>query len=523
MKKIIIRTDSSKLIGSGHVMRCLTLARELSKRNREIIFITRDIEGNLIEKIEKDFRVIKLKNMKIKKTGKLKGRKLYEKWLTCTQAEDAKECIELLKAEKKNEIETIIVDHYGLDQHWEERVINEIRKYNKKANLVVLDDLADRKHCADILIDQGYHGNKTKKRYKQLTNTKCRNLLGPKYALLGREYATANKFLVRRGKLKRIMVYFGGEDNIGLTYKAINQLLSAKITDIEYHVIINKNNKDKKRIQGLKMKNNNLILYSNIESLMSIMLRCDLLIGACGGTHLERSCLQLPSIVIPIAENQKEIAILAKKPFVDVITIKEFEKGYIKKIIKNYKKMGTEMKTDQKLTDGYGVCRVAICIAGIIGKPKLREAIDKDESILLEWANEKMVRAQSFNKKRIGVEEHKKWMKETLERENRLQYIMCDEDNYSFGQIRFDRNKGGKIATVDISIAYEARGRGIGKLLINLGLKKVREQWGENVVIQALVKANNTASNRVFEYTGFIKTNRRTKELNIWTKGVNED
>ena len=143
--KVIFRVDASLQIGTGHVMRCLTLARVLKENGADVKFICRKHEGNLIDKIHSSgFNVNELEVLeRIEVNDKL----AHSYWLGATQQQDSDDCIEILKAEK---IDWLIVDHYALDELWQKR----LKPYYKK--LMVIDDLADRKHRCDILLDQTF-------------------------------------------------------------------------------------------------------------------------------------------------------------------------------------------------------------------------------------------------------------------------------------------------------------------------------------------------------------------------------
>ena len=168
---IVFRVDSSIQIGSGHLMRCLTLADNLNCETKTL-FIARDLDGNLNNMISRRF---KLSVLPKKNHNNLNG---YEKWLTVSQEQDAQETIEIIKNLK---IDLLIVDSYAIDEKWE----NLIRPYVKR--IMVIDDLANRKHDCDILLDQNFYCNASN-RYKKIVSENCQLLLGPKYVLLRDEF-----------------------------------------------------------------------------------------------------------------------------------------------------------------------------------------------------------------------------------------------------------------------------------------------------------------------------------------------
>ena len=114
--KVLLRVDSSIRIGTGHIMRCLTLAHALAKKGVEIVFICRDLEGNLIEKVKTSgfkVRVLArpaLTNRKVKKTA---GVEKYLEWLEVEQEIDASQTADIISIEKPD---WVVIDHYGIDE-----------------------------------------------------------------------------------------------------------------------------------------------------------------------------------------------------------------------------------------------------------------------------------------------------------------------------------------------------------------------------------------------------------------------
>ena len=296
--KAVFRVDSSDFIGFGHLIRCLTLAKELRERGVECSFVCRDHPGNIAAKVtDSGFSVFLLE--RADEASALKGSDLeYDKWLGCSWQIDAGETNEILKSVQP---EWLIVDHYSIDVKWEEALAKDYM------NLMVIDDIANRDHSCDILLDQNLFIN-MKRRYEKHVSSQCLQLLGPKYALLQAEYSQLRvKVKVRNGSTKNLLICFGGSDHNNLTelafvaahsfgseFSSINVVMPS--ASPFYHQV-------KKLIKPLKKVN----LHCDLPSLAPLMLEADIGIGAGGATNWERLCLGLPSLVITLAENQKQV------------------------------------------------------------------------------------------------------------------------------------------------------------------------------------------------------------------------
>ncbi len=281
---IIIRTDASVSIGTGHIMRTLTLAKKLKAKGRQISFISREYQGNLIDYIkEQGFNVYHLPAIK-----------------NPFPEIDAEQTIDILK-QQTNTIDLIVIDHYAIDITWEKK----IRPYVNK--IMVIDDLANRKHDCDILLDQNLYQN-MESRYETLVPKTCKLLLGPKYALLREEFIEARKHRRKRtGKVERILIFFGGSDPTNETEKALQAIKKLDRPDIKVDVIVGKANPNKEKIKQLTETMPHVNYYCQVNNMAELMNRADLAVGAGGSTTWERCYLGLPTITVVIAENQKEI------------------------------------------------------------------------------------------------------------------------------------------------------------------------------------------------------------------------
>jgi len=298
---IVFRVDASVYIGVGHLYRCLTLAEEYRNLGATIHFICRNHQGNINQQIKrKGYKVYELPlSKKHNFQQNLKG---YDKWLGSTQDIDASETIEVLINRK---IDWLIVDHYAIDCQWEVK----LRPYAKK--IMVIDDMANRKHSCDILLDQTYL--RKQRDYRGLVPRSCKLLLGTEFALLRPEFALYRKkalqFREEHYGINNVLVAMGGMDDENITSKILDAiaLLESNIS-ITVTVVLAAG---APHLQNIKKNLHKYIfpinIFSNVSNMAELMLNADLAIGAGGTTSWERCCLGLPTILIVLSENQNKI------------------------------------------------------------------------------------------------------------------------------------------------------------------------------------------------------------------------
>lgn len=271
---IVFRADASQKIGIGHVMRCLTLADGLAVHGAKVRFICRQQPGDMISYIQgKGYDVV-------------------------TWMQTDEEIVEYLDTINQS-IDWFIVDHYELDVSWERL----LRPYVKK--IMVIDDLANRPHHCDLLLDQNYYLDSLQ-RYGELLRSPCVTLLGPQYALLRNEFSILGQNLRERtGCVKRILVFFGGSDPTGDTLKTLKALERIKKSYIEVDVIVGQSNSQLEEIKATCNKLPNTKFHCQIDYMAQLMGQADLAIGAGGTATWERCYLGLPSLVTIVADNQE--------------------------------------------------------------------------------------------------------------------------------------------------------------------------------------------------------------------------
>jgi UDP-2,4-diacetamido-2,4,6-trideoxy-beta-L-altropyranose hydrolase len=304
---ITFRTDASLQIGTGHVMRCLTLADALAARGATCQFICRAHEGNLIDFIrDKGYVVHALPVASdvclTTDPAQEAAATSHAGWLGATQAQDAGACAPILAARRPD---WLIVDHYALDATWERALAPHC------ARLMVIDDLADRPHVCDLLLDQT-HG-RDEADYRPHVPASCRLLCGAQYALLRPEFAALRPYsLARRTKpaLRELLVTMGGVDKDNATGQVLRALRTCPLPpDCRITVVMGVTAPwlEEVRSQAQVMPWPTRVLVG-VKDMAQLMADSDLAIGAAGATSWERCCLGVPTVMLVLAENQRKIA-----------------------------------------------------------------------------------------------------------------------------------------------------------------------------------------------------------------------
>jgi UDP-2,4-diacetamido-2,4,6-trideoxy-beta-L-altropyranose hydrolase len=258
MKEVIIRTDASTTIGSGHVMRCLTIAKKLDQSGFRVRFWMMDVPGNLIHYIQ-------------------------SQGFANLQAPDY--------------ADLYIVDHYGIDKTWE----RDHRRYTK--HMMVIDDLANREHACDVLLDPNIVPV-FQTRYNGLVPEHCKQLLGPQYLIMRDEFIAARQNLrVRSGQVDRLMIFMGGTDPTLETLKVLKALGTAETRFKDIDVVVGDGNAHKEEIRST-CETRGYHYHCQINYMAQLMQQADFLIGAGGSTAWERCYVGLPSSSTMVAQNQ---------------------------------------------------------------------------------------------------------------------------------------------------------------------------------------------------------------------------
>lgn len=305
--KVVFRTDASLQIGSGHVMRCLTLADALRAKGVRCHFISREHPGHLLDMIRQRGHEVTslpaaLPQASTADTSGTPQESAHTAWLGCDWQTDAQQT----RATLANLYpDWLVVDHYALDQRWEVVLQPHCQK------LMVIDDLADRHHCCDLLLDQNL--GRESQDYVGLVPITCQVLTGPHYALLRPEFAALRDYSLKRRanpQLSQLLITMGGVDQPNATGQVLQALKGCDLpADCRITVVMGLTAPWMQCVRELagQMPWPTAVVV-NVNDMAQLMADSDLAIGAAGSTSWERCCLGLPTLMAVLAENQKEAA-----------------------------------------------------------------------------------------------------------------------------------------------------------------------------------------------------------------------
>lgn len=508
--KVVFRVDASTRMGMGHIMRCLALAEALRARGVNVSFVSRAHMGHMINTLTGLLMPVAALPAPVTLADNTEN---YSAWLGVTQAVDAAETITALNGDQPD---WLIVDHYGLDIQWEKTLRPHVGK------ILVIDDLANRLHDCDVLLDQNY-STRDENRYAKLVPSCCRCLLGPRYALLRPEYAAYRKtLLVRNGQqVRRVLVFLGGSDPANITGMILAVLSSPDLQELQVDVITGANNPHLKSIERQVSIRPHTTLHKPRPHLADLMVQSDISIGAGGITTWERLCLGLPSVVISTGENQVPACeSLSNSGLIYYLgSSKNLQTESIlislSSILKNNHALEDMSSRGRILVDGLGTLRLAEFIdPSSPDQLRLRPAEQWDMELYFDWVNETEVRRHSINCAPIFWRTHEEWFRGKLA-DNSCRMFVLEAGRLPVGQVRFDITSDE--AGIDYSLDTLVRNRRWAGKMINMGIHLVQESLP--VAIRSKVKEENKVSCAVFNSLGFMESASPTPGMRFFTYG----
>lgn len=472
---LLVRCDSSAVMGTGHVMRCLALATELAKRGFRPVFASRPLPGHIGAVIQHwgfDLR------------GLPDSEPLDE-------VADARACAALADG---TSWAAVLVDHYQLGAAWEQAM-------KAHAGLVIaIDDLADRSHAASLLID---HNLQAPGRYDRLLPPGALTLLGPRHALLREEFRDPPLRTPAADGRARVLVSLGGADADGVTLEVV-QALAQVNQPMHVTVIGGPRNPHGAAIEQACRQQGYDYLASS-EQMAALMREADFGVGAGGVSLLERCAMGLPSVTVLLADNQRAGSRMAAEAGATSL-VEQGGAGRSAAIAQAAKALlgdaaarARMAAAARKVCDGEGCRRVAEVVQREV--LQLRPAAASDAQMLFDWRNAPEVRRYSGDGQPIAFGSHRDWLARTLADPDRVLWI-AEAGGQPQGVLRFDRQSDAS-ARISVYRVPGAPGIGWGRALIARGVREIAARWPGLQSVEAEVSDDNAASLKAFAACGF--------------------
>jgi UDP-2,4-diacetamido-2,4,6-trideoxy-beta-L-altropyranose hydrolase len=483
MGTLCVRADASVAIGTGHVMRCLALAQTWQDAGGDVAFAMAETGGAIQKRLQSE------------------GLSIFPVESAPGSIEDAKEIVELAR---KQGARWIVVDGYQFGERYQRDL--------EQAGLKVLfvDDSGHAKsYVADIVLNQNAHA--CAELYES-RDAHTRLLLGPRYALLRREFRAHRDFQREIPAIgRKVLVTMGGSDPENLTLRMIEALALIEVDNLEATVVVGGSNPRADSLRALVERSGKIRLLCDIDNMPEWMKWADVAVSAAGSTCWEMCYLGLPAMLIDFAPNQTPVArelhrLGAALHFGDAASVvpkaiaAELHRLMMARDIRT-----TMSRKAKELVDGRGAQRVvsAIRSQGFC----LRRVEPQDCKLLWEWANDPEARRVSFSPGTIAWEDHVAWFRQKLGDRNAVLYVAVDDEQSAVGFIRYQIKE--RRAVVSINVAPRFRGLGYGNAILSLANQELFRTTGADV-IDAYVKWGNTASIRLFTAAGFTRQPNQT-------------
>jgi len=474
-RRALFRLDAGRDIGLGHAVRCLALAHELKFRGWTCQFAVNVGARALITNIA-DTCVDIIEGDVFDDPGAL-GRAV------------------------GGDCDLLIVDSYSLDAEFERGC----RSWAPR--VLVIDDLADRPHKADVLVDATL--GRGSDAYTDLA-PHARVLTGASYALIAEPFARA-----RLAALRRRLASASGDESArsllvslgGAPPAAWLERLTRVARDAAPHSRIDVAAGGSEFVDPTD--DPDVHVHHGKVDMAALTARADLALAAGGGSSWERCCLGLPTVLVEVAGNQHDVALglesagaVVRAGLLDDISDDALTE-LVRAALEDGPGLGDMRRRAALVCDGLGVRRVANAVEALFEDAALpvalRPATIEDSADMLRWQSEPGAR-QFANTPRVPThDEHIAWVDRRLADPLAGPFEIIEVDGAPAGVVRFDREPDDDGAfRVSILVASEAQGRGVARrALLAAG------RLAPGAVLIADVLAGNQASHALFQACGY--------------------
>lgn len=493
--RVVFRVDASVQIGTGHVMRCLTLADALRERGAACRFVTRALPGHLGGMIEERGFELTLLDSPKQDAADIAGPPAHAAWAGVSWQHDMAETRDAIA-----QADWLILDHYAFDARWQQGVMDRVGR------IMVIDDLADRPHRAALLLDQNL--GRAGSDYDGLVPEDCRRLIGPHHALLRPEFAKLRETALAQRKargLRRLMISMGGTDVADATSTVLRALRGAALPDdIRLSVVMGSRAPALARVRALaaQMPWPTEVLV-DMRNMAALMADADLAIGAGGGTTWERCCLGLPSIIVETADNQAGAVAAMESASAAMGTGPLTDYGFgvrlCAAVASAARKLGELSSFAAQICDGAGSQRVA---AALVGESlRIRKAEMSDAESIWHWRNHGGASAFYLDPTPTPLADHLAWFEGALASATR-ELMLVEHDGQPAAHVRIDRSSScATAAEISIYLNPAFRGKGMSTSFLLAAINS--PQIKPHATFIAKAHRENEPSIRLFISAGF--------------------
>jgi len=456
--KIYIRADGNSEIGLGHITRSLALA-EMLKKDFNCIFVTRFLTDYI----------------------NTEARKVCNDIIKLPESDEHLDAfLSILSGD-----EVVVLDNYFFTTEYQKRI------REKTCKLVCIDDMHDKHFVADVVINHA--GGIKKEDYSAEPYTQL--YLGIEYAIVRPEFMERKSY----EGTSSMLICFGGADIHNATCEVLN-LLEEKQFPYHCHVVIGDAFLHQQSLEMfIKTSKLTIKVHKNLsaQEMANLMSECEYAICQPSTVSFEYLLQRGGELYVKkTAENQKNIYSFYIENNI-AFDISEL-------FVKDEVRINENKKNQLNYFDGKSQERI-ISIFKKLQKERLlqlRKAQLSDLDLYFHWANDPYARHNAVIAKQIGYEEHCAWFAKKITSNDTHLWVL-EEREKPVGQIRFDLDRGQKEATLSYSIAPEYRGKGMGLLIVKMGLELFFRTECNFLTINAIVKATNEYSRKIFERFNF--------------------
>lgn len=469
----VFRCDASPRIGAGHVMRCLTLANALAETGWTCAFASRAPTAHTVPALsEAPHDLLEL-------DGDAGAGALAARW--------------------SGGCDLLIVDHYQLDSVFE----TACRPWARR--IMAIDDIADRPHHCDILLDQNL--GRRAGDYDGLVPDPCRRLAGARYALLRPQFAAARRSALRRREIgdvpRRILVSLGATDPDNVTAAVLHSLGDAGIR-AEIDLVLGRAAPHLDAVRALALDiPGRVTVHAGVDDMATLMNEADIAVGAAGSSSWERCCLGLPTVLLVIADNQRPGAAgLADAGAAIAVDSAAAVGTAVRDLWRSADRRHAMGAAAAAVCDGHGTTRV---LTGLLipeqardGAPvTLRLATEADSALMFGWQCDDRIRRFSRDPEPPTRGRHERWLKGFLGGTDRI-LTLVEHAGAPAGILRFDPVTEGSGFEISILVAPERHGQGIGRAALALARRLFLHED-----LYAEVLPGNEVSHALFQGAGY--------------------